>query len=121
MTSNPWENPDDVQTDPHGFKQHDAGAKMDNGKIMPRLIVCHMPRALQKVAEVATYGAQKYTVRAWEAVPMAEDRYTDALLRHMLAQSTGEINDPESGLPHSAHIAWNALALLELQSRRTHA
>jgi hypothetical protein len=35
-------------------------------------------------------------------------------MRHLLAQAAGEINDPESGLPHAAHAAWNALAVLEL-------
>ena len=42
----------------------------------------------------------------------------DAFHRHILAQASGEVNDPESGLPHAAHVAWNAIALLELQLRK---
>ncbi len=46
-------------------------------------------------------------------------RYTDAMMRHLLAMDVDPDGlDPETGLPHLAHIAWNALAVLELQARR---
>jgi hypothetical protein len=35
-------------------------------------------------------------------------------MRHELAIARGELIDPETGYPHLAHIAWNALARLEL-------
>jgi hypothetical protein len=44
------------------------------------------------------------------------DRYTDAMLRHALAEGIEEF-DTESGLKHAAHTAWNALARLELMLR----
>lgn len=91
--------------------------KYDSGKIRPSLVLLSMSRALQSVSEVATFGADKYTDDGWCQVPDGVKRYTDAMLRHMLAEASGEVNDPESGLPHAAHIAWNALARLDLEQR----
>ena len=95
------------------------GAKHDAGKVRAGLLVKDFPHALTAVAQVATFGAQKYAAHSWRTVPGAEERYHDALYRHTLAQACGEINDPESGLPHASHIAWNALALLELELELT--
>jgi hypothetical protein len=41
----------------------------------------------------------------------------DAMIRHMLAHLRGEPKDEESGLDHLAHMAWNALCVLELKLR----
>lgn len=94
-----------------------AGVKHDKGKLKPRLVMQDMALALQAVAAVATYGAHKYTEGGWLDVPDGRDRYTDALYRHLLANSTDSIHDHESGLLHLAHAAWNALAVLELELR----
>ena len=94
---------------------HDYGAKHDAGKVRAGLIVKDFPRALTAVAWVGTFGTQKYTAHSWQTVPDAATRYYDAFHRHILAEAAGETRDPESGLPHAAHVAWNALALLELQ------
>ena len=91
------------------------GFKYDTGKVRAALPTQDFPRALVAVAWVSTFGAEKYTAPSWKLVPRASERYEDALHRHILAQAAGEVNDPESGLPHAAHIVWNALALLELQ------
>lgn len=103
--------------DPHGVDQHQPGAKLDASKIRPGLVVGGFPRALLAVAEVGTYGARKYTDHGWVQVPDGRRRYTDAMLRHLLAEHAGEQNDQESGLAHDAHAAWNALARLELRLR----
>lgn len=92
-----------------------TGAKHDSGKVRAALPIQDFPRALVAVAWVSTFGAEKYAAHSWKLVPRAGERYEDALHRHILAQAAGEVNDHESGLPHAAHIAWNALALLELQ------
>jgi hypothetical protein len=73
--------------------------------------------ALEKVCEVGTYGAKKYTPRGWLSVPDAEERYLDALVRHLLAHMQGIELDEESHLTHLSHAAWNVLALLELRDR----
>ena len=94
-----------------------GGVKHDQGKPMTGLMLRDFARALEAVATVTTFGAQKYSPSGWLAVPEAERRYTDALCRHLLADLRGEAADSESGLPHLAHAAWNVLALLELRSR----
>jgi hypothetical protein len=93
---------------------HVPGAKDDGGKVKPRLVVDGFSRALLDVARVATYGAQKYTEDGWRSVPDGVDRYRDAMYRHLLAEAADGPLDPESGLLHAAHAAWNALARLEL-------
>lgn len=74
------------------------------------------PQALLTLGEVAGMGAEKY------------DKYNylkgfdwslcfNAMNRHALAFWNGEDLDPESGLPHIAHAAWQALALLSFYQR----
>lgn len=91
------------------------GMKFDGGKVLAGILFEDFPEALMGIAEVATFGANKYARSSWQTVPNAKQRYTDALVRHMLAKAKGEVNDPESGLPHSYHIAWNTLAIIQLE------
>ena len=104
------------EEDPNGIDQHAPGAKLDSGKPMGGLLI-YFGRALLSVAEVGTYGANKYTRGGWQFVPDGFNRYTDALLRHLLKEDV-EDYDPESELLHAAHSAWNALARLELLLRK---
>lgn len=98
-------------------RKNKVGVKHDKDKLKPRLVMQDMALALQAVSAVATFGANKYTEGGWLTVPHAQDRYMDALYRHLLADSTDSIHDRESGLLHLAHAAWNALAVLELELR----
>ena len=93
------------------------GRKDDAWKPRPTLVMRTMANALQQVLAVAEYGARKYSPDNWLQVPDAVQRYTDAMLRHQQAHLRGEALDPESGLPHMAHAAWCALAVLELGAR----
>ena len=106
-----------AEVDPHGTSQHAPGAKLDAGKVRPSLIFNDMPRALLAVAEVATFGANKYSDGGWQHVPDALKRYTDAMDRHRLKEYTEGRYDHDSELTHAAHLAWNALARLELLLR----
>lgn len=99
------------EKDPTGRQQHEPGAKLDAGKNRLGLVLLGFSRALQAVGEIGTKGAAKYTDNGWKSVPNGIDRYTDALLRHLLAQ---EEVDKDSEQLHAAHAAWNALARLEL-------
>ena len=63
---------------------------------------------------VGTFGAKKYTDRGWKEVNNGIERYLSAMLRHYFKFKNGEDLDNESGLTHLAHMAWNALAVLEL-------
>lgn len=102
--------------DPNGIDQHAPGAKLDMGKVRVGLMFKGFPRALLSVAQVVTYGADKYTPLGWLQVPDAFDRYDDAKGRHLLEGYITE-KDPESELLHLQHEAWNALAKLELYLR----
>lgn len=93
------------------------GLKYDSGKPRMALVLGDFARALLEVGKVGTYGAQKYADSNWLQVENARERYSDAMLRHLLAEEL-EDYDEESGLLHAAHVAWNALARLELQLRR---
>lgn len=93
------------------------GVKLDQGKNRLSLVICGFARALHEVGLVGTFGANKYSDDGWVSVPDGERRYTDAMLRHLLREAAGEVTDPETDLPHAAHLAWNALARLELALR----
>lgn len=92
--------------------------KYDGGKpCVYRGLVEYFPRAGLKVAEISTFGAQKYAWKGWEGVEDGINRYSDAMMRHLMYEATGEEFDPDSGLLHAAHAAWGAMARLELKLR----
>ena len=92
--------------------------KYDGGKVCAfRGLIQYFPRASTAVAEISTFGAQKYAWNGWENVPDGINRYSDAMVRHLLKEGAGEVLDPDSGLLHAAHCAWGALARLELMLR----
>lgn len=104
-----------VEEDPNGINQHEPGAKLDAGKPMADLLL-DFGRALLSVAEVGTYGAHKYTRGGWQHVPDGVNRYTGALLRHLLQEKMEDM-DKDTDLLHASHVAWNSLARLELLLR----
>ena len=88
----------------------DQQAKADAGKPHPS----YVPVALiEGVMVVREYGNQKYhDPDNWKQVE--PDRYHQAMLRHILATWNDPYKiDPESGLPHIAHVATNIAFLLE--------
>lgn len=100
--------------DPNGKDPHTGGAKLDGNKVRVHQILQRFGNALYAVAEVGEFGAKKYTLDGWLSVPNGIPRYTDALLRHYLKECKGEMYADDSGLLHAAHLAWNALARLEM-------
>lgn len=97
-----------------------AGARKDDTGKAPiyRGVLSYFPNAVRGVATVSAFGATKYAWNGWLHVPDGYNRYSDGLVRHLTQRAEGEILDPESGLPHDWHIAWNALARAELSSRK---
>ncbi|MGB0467725.1 MAG: dATP/dGTP diphosphohydrolase domain-containing protein [Pontibacterium sp.] len=93
--------------------ENGLGIKHDAGKPRLGLVLGGFAGALTEVGRVGTFGAEKYTDDGWQTVPDGLARYTDAMMRHLLAELGGETHDPESELLHAAHAAWNALARLE--------
>lgn len=107
---------DTDNTKPYVGQEGAVGMKYDNGKLLAAIPFQDFPRALKAVAGISTYGAKKYARSSWKGVPGARERYEDALHRHFLEYHiSGKYSvDDESGLLHFAHLAWNVLALLEL-------
>ena len=90
------------------------GPKYDKGKLRYTLIP---PEALKGLAEVLTFGADKYEANSWTRVPNGKERYLDALYRHLEAYRSGEILDPESKLHHLKHALCNVAFVLSLEER----
>jgi hypothetical protein len=91
-----------------------VGTKYDQDKLQYSLIP---PYALEQVAKNLTVGLKKYKERNnWKKVEGAEQRYLDALYRHLEAHRRGEVYDTDSSVPdmlHMAAVAVNAMFLLE--------
>lgn len=91
----------------------EEGKKDDKDKPRVGLVP---PKAALELAKVMTHGAEKYGDKNWRLV--ADHRYLDALGRHylelLMVEGNGQVaKDHDSGLPILAHIAANALILLE--------
>lgn len=93
------------------------GRKFDQLKPRLDLLVEGMPRALEEVARVLTFGSLKYADHNWQHVERAQQRYLAAGMRHELALATGETHDPETGAHHLAHKLCCDLFRLELALR----
>lgn len=91
----------------------DDGLKFDDGKLRYDLLP---PDALHELARIYTIGAQKYSPRSWEQ-GISYCRIFAALMRHCWAYFRGEENDPDDGLHHMAHAAWNCMTLLAYSKR----
>ena len=81
--------------------------KHDSNKIKVSLVE---PDFVLGVAEVATFGANKYAKDNWKFCDDL-DRYKDATLRHLFAYLKGEKLDEETGLSHLYHAGCNLMFL----------
>lgn len=76
-------------------------------------VLDYFPDALKAIARVSKAGNDKHN--PGEPLHWAREKsadHADCLLRHLTDR--GKI-DPETGQPHSAEMAWRALALLQLE------
>ena len=106
------------EKDPFGKSSKEPGSKLDAGKVPAlRGLLDYFPHACMAVAGVSEFGAKKYAWKGWETVPDGIARYGDAAIRHVCYEAIEGKFDSDSGLMHKAHIAWNALAALELAIR----
>ena len=84
--------------------------KRDEGKLrynqLPAL-------ALEELAKVFHFGAEKYGDRTYLEVDNLHDRYLSAAMRHLQAYRMGERLDRESRLHHTAHAAACLMIILE--------
>lgn len=108
------------ESDPSGGSLNEPGKKADAGKLLPWLFFSGFAHALEKVAEVTTLGAKKYTPGGWATVANGPERYQEAAMRHLIYLGQGEKYDNGKGgigTLHKAQIIWNLLASLELELR----
>jgi len=90
------------------------GTKHDVGKPPMGLIDRY---AAERLAEVMSFGAQKYGRDNWRG-GFKYSRLYDAALRHIFAFIDGEDFDPESNLPHLAHAMCMIMFLLRMTNER---
>ena len=80
-------------------------------------VFLRFPRAMQEIALVSDFGCKKYAVEPSDMTYLetgTSQDYTDALGRHLVAESySSPFNNEDGGVLHSAQVAWNALARLE--------
>lgn len=67
--------------------------------------------ALDAIARVYAFGAQKYADHNWRRGYEWSKSY-QAMMRHLTAFWDGETHDQESGLPHLGHAGFHLMALL---------
>ena len=91
------------------------GLKFDKGKLRYDLVP---PHAIKAIADILTYGADKYAPNSWQTVDDGEARYTAAMMRHFEAYRAGEELDPETGKSHLSHCLCNLAFLLWFQQNR---
>lgn len=103
-----------IKNDPKSLQSSDEKfTKFDTDKTMYNLV---SPSYLRQIAEVLTFGANKYSPDNWANVD-DNGRYVAALFRHIQAWREGEKEDQETGLHHLAHAATNLMFLFELDKR----
>lgn len=68
------------------------------------------------IALVLEAGAKKYGPFNWRNEPISISTYVGAIRRHIGAIADGEDLDPETGLPHWAHIAASCAIALDALS-----
>lgn len=98
-------------------EKKEEGQRFDEGKIRHELMPAY---AINELAKAYTMGALKYSPHNWRK-GMKWSRVIDSLKRHLNAIERGEdydgtkgvMKEGKSGLLHAAHVAWNAITLLE--------
>jgi len=83
-----------------------AGAKKLSMQLIP-------PSALTYMAAVFEHGAAKYGPFNWRESDVPIMTYIGAIHRHVAALLDGEDTDPESGLPHAAHIMTSCAIVID--------
>lgn len=87
----------------------ELGERKNSGKSRYDLLPAF---AIEELVKVLTYGANKYSDRNWEKGLSWTETF-GSLMRHAWAWMKGEDRDKESQCLHMAHVACNALFLVE--------
>lgn len=89
--------------------QNETGAQREKLNQLPYDLVPFIEIA-EAYSRVAEFGAQKYDAWNWSK-GLGRVQIICSLLRHTWAYMRGEDRDQDSGLLHTDHILWNAVAL----------
>lgn len=81
------------------------GLRYNKGKIQWTLM--NFP-SFEPMIKVLMFGAEKYARDNWKG-GLSKNEVLDSLLRHVVGLMKGEVNDPESSLPHIGHLMCNAM------------
>ncbi len=92
-----------------------SGKKFDGEKVDMDLL---SPYALEKIAQVMTYGKKKYGANNWRG-GIVYSRLLAAVMRHINSYRKGETYDPETGLSHLSHASCGLMMLLEFEETRS--
>ncbi len=90
-----------------------SGMKFDGEKNRMNLIP---PETLESIGGVLTYGANKYEPNNWKNI--GKDRYTAALLRHLVDYMKDPKSTDESGYLHIEHVLANAVFLSYFETHK---
>lgn len=99
---------------PGGMVTMTTGSKFDQEKTDMSLL---SSIAVDKVAQVMTYGKRKYSANNWRK-GIVYTRLLAAALRHIFAYLGGESKDPETGISHLAHACCDLFMVLEFEETR---
>lgn len=92
----------------------EGGVKFDADKVRVDLIDAD---ALEELAKVLTFGAQKYAEDNWRK-GISYRRIIAAAFRHLLCIMRGRDYDEETNLPHAAHLMCCAMFLIWMMKNR---
>lgn len=91
------------------FDTASTGAQREKLNVIPYDLV-PFQEMTDAFARVAEFGAKKYEAWNWsKGLPRVQ--LICSLLRHTFAYLRGEERDADSGLLHTDHILWNAVAI----------
>lgn len=93
--------------------------RFNSGKPKLGYFLRSFPKALEAVARVKEFGANKYGDDNWRLGNKPDEEYIDSLSRHIIAFLQNETYDKDSGCHHIGHAIWNLSALLELNYQNT--
>lgn len=93
----------------HKHPSNESGARREKMAVTPYDLV-PFQEITDAFSRVAEHGAQKYEPWNWSK-GLARVQILGSLLRHTFAYLRGEERDKDSGLLHTDHILWNAVAL----------
>lgn len=91
------------------FDAAESGAMREKLLALPYDLIPYQELS-EAYARVAEHGAIKYAPWNWSA-GLPRVQLLGSLLRHTFAYLRGEERDKASGLLHTDHILWNAVAL----------